>query len=151
MGRGLSAIALVITLTGCTAGWVRSDATWETYNNDRFGFAFLYPSDWIAAPPPTNLDGRAFVHPQQPEIQMRGWAGYRVEEEDTVADTNFTTQQGLEGMLTVAIGDRVSTMTLELVRDDIIYTWQAQAPTAEFSDYYRLFDYIARQYRVVQQ
>ena len=146
-GRGSMGIALIAILTGCTSGVVRTDATWETYRNDRFGFVFLYPSDWISAPPPSNFDGQVFIHPHQPQVLIRGWAGYRLAEGE-MPDTNFTTQQGREGHLRVEIGDRVSIMTLQVVRDDIAYAWYAQAPTDEFSRYYRLFDYMARHYRI---
>lgn len=56
------------------------------YRNDRFAFEFPHPSQWTAAPAPGNGDGQAFVHPDNPEIEVRGWASFRPIEPGTTPD-----------------------------------------------------------------
>lgn len=56
------------------------------YHNDRFAFEFPHPSHWTEAPAPGNGDGQAFIHPDNPEIEVRGWASYRPLEPGTAPD-----------------------------------------------------------------
>ncbi len=147
IGAGIAAIALLI---GCQGSQIDGVA-WQTYTNSRYGFEFSYPAHWNATPLPENRDGRAFHHPDDSRIEIRGWAGYdlvpRVKVPEPQTD-NFTTQQGIEGQLSVSVGDRISTMTLTFARDRVRYCWQGRSPTPQFADYYQLFDASARRYRV---
>ena len=158
--RWIALMLLLVGLSGCSP-WFNSNLnptesqTWAVYRNDRYGFEFLYPNDWQPEPPPTNLDGQRFTHPEAAGVEMRGWAGSALVLLPQAGPTgsrglpeNFVTDQGIVGYLQVEIGLDVSSMTLTLVRDQIAYSWQGRSPSREFADYYRLFTYIARQYRI---
>ena len=45
--------------------------------NPRFGFSFLAPENWDRCEP-QNGDGCSFSHPDDPRIEIRGWAGHDV-------------------------------------------------------------------------
>lgn len=47
------------------------------YRNDRFAFEFPRPQTWTEAPASGNGDGQAFLHPEDPSIEIRGWASFR--------------------------------------------------------------------------
>ena len=51
-------------------------------------------------------------------------------------------------MLVVEVGQQVSSMTLTLTQGQVKYYWQGQSNSQEFQNYYRLFYYIAQQYRI---
>lgn len=151
-------VAIGVIVAGCTPSASPIQSRWETYHNARFGFEFPYPSDWIALEPPTNRDGRAFRHPTNPDIEIRGWGRLELTGTDSLQNSslnlpeagkyNLTTDQGLPAMLEVEVGKKLSTMTLTLEEGDIIYQWQARSPKDKFADYYEAFYYIARNYRV---
>ncbi len=164
LAAGLSAI-----LTGCVPSSQNSlfseveaplDGAWEIYYNPRYDFEFPYPSTWIAAPPPTNRDGQAFVDPRYSDVEIRGWANQRLNSAQTLpfeasppverpVSQNFVTNQGLAGELQVEIGPESSAMTLTLVQGNVTYRWQGRSPSHQFANYYQFFDYVARQYRVL--
>lgn len=73
---------------------------------------------------------------------------YDLDNEINSFPVNFTTERGVVGWLQVEIGIEVSVMKLTIEGEDIIYYWQGQANSEEFDHYYRLFYYIASQYRV---
>lgn len=152
-------VLLTMLLQGCQSSR-NSSATWKIYRNPRYQFEFRYPSNWIAAPMPDNRDGQAFRDPQQPEIEIRGWAEHRLSgmilnsRTSTVKNTaqplqlNFTTQQGVTGQLQVKVGSNLNIMELRLNQGLMLYHWRAQAPSKQFADYYRFFYYIASNYRL---
>jgi hypothetical protein len=158
---GLSSL-IGLTLVGLLSGCQRSElplaSDWQVYHNPRYDFEFPYPQAWVAASPPDNQDGRIFQDPKNPAAEIRGWAGYNVR--DTISPQvaspqplkpNFKTRQGIVGELKVELGAETSSMTLVLEQDDIRYYWQGRSPQQQFDDYYRMFYYIASQYRIPPQ
>lgn len=109
---------------------------------------------------PANGDGQAFSNPLQAEVEIRGAAGYSLPEnkearhkslhhkQPKVSKQNFTTQQGLTGELQVEVDAQISSMKLTLTQGKVLYSWQGQAPSKQFADYYRFFYYVASQFRV---
>lgn len=141
-------IGLVVMLWSCRPTHLSS---WQTYHNARYGFEFLYPSHWIALPMPENRDGQAFSDPQNPDAEIRGFAGEHlpnIPEAKTLGKPNFTTEQGVKGRLKVRVDQNISTMTLMLSQGGVHYTWQGKSQSDRFADYYRFFYYIAIKYRI---
>lgn len=183
MLRGMPWVAcLAIALFGCRSSDGLSDR-WETYRNPRYGFEFLYPAGWQAADLPENRDGAAFRNPQDPQVEIRGWASFlRVSKTATAAPkvasptrssrpaksltskarqtqvpapsssslppTNFTTEQGIQGTLQADLEAQTSSLTLVLNRGNIQYYLRGSAPSQQFDEYYRFFNYVARRYRI---
>jgi hypothetical protein len=149
---------LLFMLWGCSAPSTNvSNASWKTYTNSRYGFEFPYPSNWETLAAPSNDDGIAFVSPRNQSVEIRGWASNQLsdvtpQESDTKIPTspNFKTVQGVSGMLLVDVGHSVSSMTMTLTQNQVKYYWQGRSPSQEFPDYYRLFYYIAQQYRITK-
>ena len=147
------AIILALILSGCRPSSFTSAGSWKTYSNSRYGFEFLYPSNWVAAPPPEDQDGQAFTLPQNPAVEIRGWASnqYALQKNKAKSlQSNFKTKQGLAGQLKVKIGPEQSSMTLTLNQGQFRYSWQGQAPSQQFDNYYRFFYYTAVEYQVSQ-
>lgn len=157
----VTGLVMTALLSGCRPSELQPATNLETYYNPRYGFEFPYPRRWIAAEPPTNQDGQAFNDPKNPEVEIRGWAGYRVssggkhrkhkkskKDESESLKQNFTTQQGVTGELEVNLGPKISSMKLTLVQGKLQYNCYAQSPSDKFADYYRLFYNIATQYKV---
>ena len=139
-----------------------TSTTWKVYKNERFGFEFPYPDRWAESIPPENRDGIAFGDPQNPDVEIRGWAEHeRLATSATprksftrnrnqqlpTPSLNFTTLQGVLGNLDAKIGAQ-STLTLTLTQGETRYYWRGSAPNQKFGDYYRFFNYIANHYRV---
>jgi hypothetical protein len=129
--------------------------TWKTYSNSRYNFEFPYPSTWTSLPPPENNDGIAFVSPQNNSVEIRGWAGNRLPDSaitdknaKKTINPNFKTNQGVFGVLEVEVGSQESSMTLTLTKGQVKYYWQGRSKASEFSNYYRVFYYIAQEYRI---
>ncbi|MEA5604359.1 hypothetical protein [Nostoc sp. UHCC 0252] len=149
-------IALLIILWGCTANNFNAGAiAWKTYTNSRYGFEFPYPSNWTSSTAPTNDDGIAFTSPQNKTVEIRGWASQQlpdsiVTEQKSVKKIkpNFKTAQGVPGVLVVEVAQGIGSMTLTLTQSQVKYSWQGRSNSQEFQDYYRLFYYIAQQYRI---
>ena len=148
------AVTLALILSGCRpSGFSFPAGIWKTYYNSRYGFEFLYPSDWVTATPPEDQDGQVFTLPQNPAVEIRGWASNRSalpKDKAKSLQSNFKTKQGLAGQLKVKISPELSSMTLTLNQGQIRYTWQGQAPSQQFSNYYRFFYYTAAEYQVSQ-
>ncbi|RCJ34788.1 hypothetical protein A6770_16725 [Nostoc minutum NIES-26] len=157
IAQGVSgALVLLMILWGCSApAFNSSNLTWKIYSNSRYGFEFPYPSNWTALTAPENDDGIAFVSPQNNSVEIRGWAVNRLpgsitEEADfeKTMNLNFQTAQGVSGVMLVEVSPQVSLMTLTLTQAQVKYYWQGRSQSQEFPDYYRLFYYIAQQYRI---
>jgi hypothetical protein len=158
IGLLATAAILAILLPGCNSSDFEQTSKWQTYHNPRYDFEFLYPEGWVPVAMPANEDGQAFIEPDNPAIEMRGW-GSQIslvdgsDQEKLMKDLdmkqNFVTAQGLAGHLEVDISSETSSMTLALQHENVIYYWQGRSPSDQFAEYYRLFDYVARQYRVL--
>jgi hypothetical protein len=152
------AIALSVILGGCTTtpSFKISNQTWKLYKNARYGFEFPYPSTWKSVPS-DNGDGIVFISPRNNTVEIRSWAGMQLPEgitseknPKTSINSNFTTAQGVSGVLTVEVGQQEGVMTLKLAQGKVKYYWQGKAPSPEFDNYYRFFDYIASSYKIGQ-
>lgn len=147
-------LAIVLLLLGsCSARSIHSAVSVKTYKNQRFGFESIYPETWRATPPPSNLDGQTFYHPQNPDIQISVWAGYQVpssqsDRSSANSSQNFTTRQGLSGALTVEVGTQTSLIHLTVVEERVSYHFEGRSPSLEFADYYRLFYDLASEYQI---
>ncbi|MEH1839409.1 MAG: hypothetical protein V7L20_11700 [Nostoc sp.] len=149
-------IALLIILWGCTANNFNAGASaWKTYSNSRYGFEFPYPSNWTSLAAPENDDGIAFTSPQDKTVEIRGWASQQLLNSITTnkelvkkIKPNFQTAQGVSGVLVVEVDRLVSSMTLTLTQSQVKYYWEGRSKSQDFQDYYRLFHYIAQQYRI---
>lgn len=145
-------------MTGCSdLPWSGSQSQqerlpdrWQTYRNERYDFEFLYPEGWIDSIPPETQDGIAFSDPRNPGLEIRGWAELKRSTNQKSQKPNFTTDQGIPGQLDVKVENQLSVMTLTIHQKEIRYTWRATAPTVQFGNYYRFFDFIARRFRVPQ-
>ncbi|MBR8839787.1 MAG: hypothetical protein DSM106950_38755 [Stigonema ocellatum SAG 48.90 = DSM 106950] len=149
-------IFLSLTFGGCNAT-VFPDASikWKTYSNSRYGFEFPYPSNWTSLSSPENHDGIAFVSPQSNSVEIRGWASHQLPESiikdknaKKTISANFQTTQGVPGVLTVEVENQNSEMTVRLTQGQVNYYWRGQCESQDFDHYYRLFYYIAQQYRI---
>jgi hypothetical protein len=160
LSLGLVAAAM---LSGCDR-LLTPESGWETYQNSRYGFEFLYPKGWIAEPPPDNQDGQAFRAPDRPGVTVAGWASQIPDISDEAAEgeshdlasispdpvkENFVTEQGLPGELGVQIASETSSLNLTLEYEGVIYRWQGRSPSQQFENYYKFFSYVASQYRVL--
>lgn len=151
---------LLLVLLSCQQSNVDLPNSWDTYRNQRYGFEFLYPSNWIPFPMPDNRDGRAFRDPKNPSLEIRGWAVNKLPEikplslKKPVKESakpqlqNFTTAQGVTGELQVEVGSELSVMTLTLSQGKVQYKWQGQCDSKTFADNYRFFSYVATGYRL---
>lgn len=150
------AIALLMILWGCSApSFNAANVAWDTYKNSRYGFEFPYPSNWTTLTAPENNDGIAFVSPDNDSVQIRGWAVNRLPKTgiedrnfETAINPNFQTVQGMPGVMLVEVTPQAGLMTLTLTQAEVKYYWQGRSQSQEFPNYYRLFYYIAQQYRI---
>lgn len=150
----VSSIGTAIFFSGCSANsFQSSDQKWETYHNSRYGFEFIYPSGWISSPSPDNQDGVTLIAPKNQNTKIRAWASqdltkFHNSETKKQIDHNFATAQGISGVLVVDIGEQVSLIKLSITQGQLKYYWQGQTNSKEFKDYYKLFYYIAKQYKI---
>ncbi|MEH2331934.1 hypothetical protein [Nostoc sp.] len=145
-------VALLIMLWSCTANDFNAGAiAWKTYNNSRYGFEFPYPSNWTSLVASENGDGIAFISPQDNSVEIRGWASHQLPNDQEFVKkikSNFQTVQGVSGVVVVEVDRRAGSMTLTLTQSQVKYHLQGRSKSQEFQNYYRLFYYIAQQYRI---
>lgn len=156
----VSITPLVVILFGCSTTTLDEQDTWTIYRNPRYNFEFPYPTNWESFPMPDNRDGRAFRDSNHPSAEIRGWAANQLPAIDMPSYhnrlinsspaelQNFTTQQGFTGQLQVEVGAKTSLMTLTLSQGKVQYYWQGQCDSKVFANYFRLFYYMASQYRL---
>ncbi|MEA5617371.1 hypothetical protein VB711_05895 [Cronbergia sp. UHCC 0137] len=152
----IASVSTAMILWGCSGnGFESSNQTWKTYRNSRYGFEFPYPGNWDALANPDNSDGIVLVSPQDKTVEIRSWAGKELPksgnlEEEMAKKTNhnFQTAQGVSGILVVKVDQQVSSVRLTITRNQVEYYWQGQSNSQKFETYYRLFYYIAREYRI---
>lgn len=153
-------VASCFLVASCkVANWDDLARSQQVYQNARFGYTVPYPAGWVASSEPTNQDGQAFAHPDNPAIAIRVWASnspvlpaewakHRRQSPTTEQPPNFETEQGIQGHLAIAIGQDLSVLTLTLSQVGNHYALQAQSPNEEFVNYYKLFHALAHQYRI---
>jgi hypothetical protein len=141
--KALIPLCVLISVSACSA--TPPSSNWKIYQNPRYGFTFPYPQQWQAQPPPENLDGQIFTHPDRPEIQIQGFA---VPGESLQSGTNFVTNQGIKGVLTPTVETTTSRLTLRIYSNQVYYVWEGRSPSSEFAQYYPLFEQIAREYTI---
>lgn len=147
-------VGLMLGLVACQSLKNPERVQWETYQNERYSFAFPYPDNWVPKPILGNREGREFQAPHEDTISIQGWAS-QVSEVPSVSSEpnqsilpNFTTEQGMQGQLDVKIGEDVSNVRLTLMQDGVIYYWEGRSPSEDFDDYFKFFFYVAKQYEV---
>jgi hypothetical protein len=151
----ISTIGTAIILSECniTNIFYASEVTWKTYSNTHYSFEFPYPSNWNSSGNSDNNDGIAFVTPNNRNVEMRAWASKHLEvsihEQYSREQTeNFQTAEGVFGVLSVEVGQQTTSMTLTITQGQVKYNWRGESNSKEFKEYYRLFYYIAQQYKI---
>ncbi len=143
-------------LWGCQPA-AEDGSNWAVYRNSRFGFQFAYPAAWVPAPRPSNRDGQAFHPPQNPDIELRGWASKQLTNDGqffspnpgtTPPIPNFETNQGRLGELTVNLGPETSSLMLTLAQQGVEYHLQGRSPSRQFATYYQTFYTAAQRYQL---
>ena len=139
---------------GCNANNLQvQNTTWNIYRNDRYGFEFPYPHTWQVLGNPDNNDGVALVSPNKKTGEIRAYASKPLLESTTKNPQpvpNFQTHQGFSGVLAVEVGDKVTIMKLTITQKHLEYHWQGQSASQDFQNYYRLFYFMAREYKISQ-
>jgi hypothetical protein len=162
----------MLELTGCSMGDrapINSQSqTWQTYRNPKYGFAFLYPDRWVAALTPEKADGQIFAEPQNPAVEIRGWASVNLLDQSQTQKTkpkgqalgtppptepppNFKTRQGVAGTLQVQITPQSSSLNFMVRQGKIRYHWRGSAPSDRFADYYAFFYHVVLRYQIPLQ
>ncbi|MDB9535529.1 hypothetical protein PN451_06665 [Dolichospermum planctonicum CS-1226] len=155
--------AATLSLSSCLMVWGCNandfqvkDVIWNTYKNDRYGFEFPYPHTWQELRNPDNSDGVVLVLPDKKNLEIRSYASKPVlkfspkNQEHQEQVYNFQTNQGVFSVLTVEVREKVTVIKLTITQAELEYSWQGQSDSQDFQNYYRLFYYIAREYKISQ-
>lgn len=157
IARAVSSIGTIGTamiLSGCTITNIYvSEVSWKTYSNTHYSFKFPYPSNWNSSGNSDNNDGIAFVTPNNRNVEMRAWASKHLEvsiqEQYSREQTqNFQTAEGVFGVLSLDVAQQTTSMTLTITKGQVKYYWRGESNSKDFKEYYRLFYYIAQQYKI---
>jgi hypothetical protein len=127
------------------------DVTWKTYKNNRYGFEFPYPNTWQELKNPDNSDGVVLVLPNKKNLEIRSYASkplLKFSRKTQGKVYNFRTNQGVFGVLTVEVREKVTVIKLTITQEKLEYFWQGQSDSQEFKKYYRLFYYMAQEYKI---
>jgi hypothetical protein len=147
-------IGSCLIVWGCSANNLQfPDTTWNTYRNKRYSFEFPYPNTWQALENPDNSDGIALVSPNKKNVEIRAYAsksGLKSLNESSQPVPNFQTHQGFSGVLAVEAGEKVTVIKLTITQEQLEYHWQGKSDRQDFQNYYRLFYYIAQEYKISQ-
>jgi len=147
-------IGLYLMLWGCIDNDFQvKDVRWKTYKNNRYGFEFPYPNTWQQLGNPDNSDGIALVSPNKKNVEIRAYASkplLKFATENPQPVPNFRTHQGFSGVLAVEAGEKVTVIKLTISQENLEYHWQGQSGSKDFQNYYRLFYYIAQEYKISQ-
>ncbi|MFM7405297.1 MAG: hypothetical protein ACKO3K_01155 [Cuspidothrix sp.] len=147
-------VGLGMIAWGCTGNNLQAqNETWKIYKNPRYGFEFPYPKTWQELGNPDNSDGIALAATNQKTVEIRAHASKPLltSAKPTVQSTyNFRTNQGFPGVMSIEVGDQVIVMKLTIIQGQLEHNWQGQSSSKEFPNYYRLFYYIAQEYKISQ-
>ncbi|HCQ21684.1 MAG: hypothetical protein AN483_15165 [Aphanizomenon flos-aquae MDT14a] len=145
-------IGLYLMLWGCIDNDFQvKDVTWKTYKNNRYGFEFPYPNTWQELKNPDNSDGVVLVLPNKKNLEIRSYASkplLKFSRKTQGKVYNFRTNQGVFGVLTVEVREKVTVIKLTITQEKLEYFWQGQSDSQEFKKYYRLFYYMAQEYKI---
>jgi hypothetical protein len=149
-----SSVGIGMIVWGCNANNLQiEDTTWNVYRNKRYGFEFPYPNTWQVSGNPDNSDGVALVSLNKKNVEIRSYASKPVLKSSTQNSqpvSNFQTNQGVSGILAVETGEKVTVIKLTITQEQLEYHWQGQSNSQDFQNYYRLFYYIAQEYKISQ-
>ncbi|MBD2279694.1 hypothetical protein [Aphanizomenon flos-aquae] len=150
----ISGVGVGMIFWGCNANNPQfQDTRWNIYGNRRYGFEFPYPHTWQVLGNPDNSDGVVLVSPNQKNVEIRAYASKPVLKSLTKSSQpvpNFRTHQGFAGVLAVDAGEKVTVIKLTISQEKLEYHWQGQSGSKDFPNYYRLFYYIAQEYKISQ-
>ncbi|MTJ06994.1 MULTISPECIES: hypothetical protein [unclassified Anabaena] len=146
-----SGVGIGMMMWGCNTNLQLNETTWKIYRNDRYGFEFPYPNTWKELGTPDNSDGIALVSPNKKTVEIRSWASKPLlKSQKSKPEPNFQTNQGVSGVLVVEVSEKVTIMKLTITQEQLEYHWQGQSGSQEFANYYRLFYYVAQEYKISQ-
>jgi hypothetical protein len=150
----ISGVGIGMISWGCNANNSQLQETrWNIYRNNRYGFEFPYPNTWQQLGNPDNSDGIALVSPNKKNVEIRAYASkplLKFATENPQPVPNFRTHQGFSGVLAVEAGEKVTVIKLTISQENLEYHWQGQSGSKDFQNYYRLFYYIAQEYKISQ-
>ncbi|MBD2632145.1 MAG: hypothetical protein LW814_17425 [Anabaena sp. CoA2_C59] len=145
-------IGLYLMLWGCIDNDFQvKDVRWKTYKNNRYGFEFPYPNTWQELKNPDNSDGVVLVLPNKKNLEIRSYASkplLKFSRKTQGKVYNFRTNQGVFSVLTVEVREKVTVIKLTITQEKLEYFWQGQSDSQEFKKYYRLFYYMAQEYKI---
>ena len=145
-------IGLYLMLWGCIDNDFQvKDVRWKTYKNNRYGFEFPYPNTWQESKNPDNSDGVVLVLPNKKNLEIRSYASkplLKFSRKTQGKVYNFRTNQGVFSVLTVEVREKVTVIKLTITQEKLEYFWQGQSDSQEFKKYYRLFYYMAQEYKI---
>ncbi|MBD2390230.1 hypothetical protein [Aphanizomenon flos-aquae] len=145
-------IGLYLMLWGCIDNDFQvKDVRWKTYKNNRYGFEFPYPNTWQELKNPDNSDGVVLVLPNKKNLEIRYYASkplLKFSRKTQGKVYNFRTNQGVFSVLTVEVREKVTVIKLTITQEKLEYFWQGQSDSQEFKKYYRLFYYMAQEYKI---
>ena len=145
-------IGLYLMLWGCIDNDFQvKDVRWKTYKNNRYGFEFPYPNTWQELKNPDNSDGVVLVLPNKKKLEIRSYASkplLKFSRKTQGKVYNFRTNQAVFGVLTVEVREKVTVIKLTITQEKLEYFWQGQSDSQEFKKYYRLFYYMAQEYKI---
>ena len=147
----ISGVGIGMIFWGCNAQI--QETRWNIYRNKRYGFEFPYPHTWQVLGNPDNSDGVVLVSPNQKNVEIRAYAsksGLKSLTKSSQPVPNFQTHQGFSGVLAVEAGEKVTVIKLTISQENLEYHWQGQSANQDFKNYYRMFYYMAQEYKISQ-